>query len=133
MRYISLVLSLIMISFSTLVQAQPLHTKISTCNRLPGIWFGSYTYKNKSDCEKANGCTQGVTLSILQNSANTFHVDTTTSEGIAPAFNITCEKNKINLPEQIQGYISVSCTQSLLCVAKFNDAKIFATVLNVKK
>lgn len=103
------------------------------CDRLTGTWFGSYTYKNKNDCDTRNGCTQGINLMVTSSGKEKFHVTATNTRGIALEFDISCRNNEVSIPSSIHGALNVSCEETHICVAKYDDEKLFATVMNMKE
>ncbi len=96
------------------------------CSKLSGLWFGTYTYKNASDCRRTGACTHMLSAEVKQLSGNTYQVDLSPPVDRTGSISITCENGQISIPVNSGYQTHFTCEENQMCRVTYDDERLGA-------
>ncbi|EKD70319.1 MAG: hypothetical protein ACD_46C00570G0003 [uncultured bacterium] len=99
------------------------------CARITGSWYGSFTLKEPRDCHLYHGCTHELFIHVSRDDGPIYQAQVRPKVGQPGVFKIRCEEGKITSPSHPDSQIELNCPDTKICLVKFNDAKLTASLL----
>lgn len=109
--------------FSTSAFAQ------DTCTRIKGSWYGTFTLKDVHDCHLYHGCTHQLYIHVNKVDNTSYLAEVKPKIGPAGTFKFTCTNGTLAAPAYPDDFLELNCPDSKVCIVKFDDIKLSASVI----